>query len=97
MLVSVYTLAHEEEFNTYLVLTLYTSTERSWIFGISLGDDTHPDQRARRGFNAVAWRRNPCHPFSAGILAASWDEAWKLACTIGCRLGVVDIQLRYGG
>lgn len=97
MLVSGYTLMRDEHEQMYLVLTLYVSADRSWIFGIGFGNGAPMDAQARAGLNAVAWRKDSQHPLAAGIRAANWDEAWKIVCTVGQSLGVSDIQLRYGG
>ena len=97
MLVSGYTLQCEFGEQSYIVMTIYPSPVRSWIFGIAVGNGTNAEADARAGLNATAWRKDSSHPLAAGIRAASWDEAWRIVCTVGRLLSPTDIQLRYGG
>lgn len=50
----------------------------------------------REGFDAEAWRSAPEAPHSSGIVVANFDEAWRLVCRLGEKLGVRRVELCYG-
>lgn len=64
--------------------------------GVIFGEEDDRGHLVRHDFEATRWLRDRHNPLASGIIAANFDEAWRIVCLLGKRLNVVQVTIGYG-
>lgn len=64
--------------------------------GIAFGETDGKNKVERFGFNCQAWELYSHEPYSSGVNAADFDEAWRIICRVGTELDVAQVSISYG-
>jgi hypothetical protein len=67
-----------------------------YSFGIVFGATNDAGRILRRPFNAEAWLANPTYPWSSGIAAFNFDEAWRIVVLLAHETRATRVELGYG-
>lgn len=63
---------------------------------LGFGETDGDGEIIRFGFNQKAWEEHTGNPYSSGINALNFDEAWQIVCLIGSELTVHNVSISYG-
>ncbi len=77
-------------------LELCFGDRKKYSIGLTFGSFESLPPFDRSDFNAEQWRSAPEDPFSSALLAASFDEAWRIVCLVAKLLAVERITIAYG-
>lgn len=77
-----------------LVLAFTNKHEQDVLIGINFGVDN--TDLVRNEFEKSEWENAPQDPHSSGIIAANFDEAWRIICLTAAFLKIKRITISYG-
>lgn len=81
----------------FLDLCFFRSVDHAASFGILFGAEPEVEGFVhRRYLDHARWLADPRNPLACGIVAANFDEAWRIACAAGGALEIQRIEIAYG-
>lgn len=80
----------------HIELTLIDQKETGYSIGLVFGATDDAGQVIRQPFDAKNWVNNPGNPWSGGIAAINFDEAWRVVVLLAEKLQVKRIEISYG-
>lgn len=81
----------------FLDLCFFRSVDQAVSFGILFGAEAEVDGFVhRRYLDRQQWLADPRNPLASGIVAANFDEAWRIACAAAAALDIRRIEIAYG-
>ena len=81
----------------FLDLCFFRSVDHAASFGILFGAEPEVDGFVhRRYLDHEQWRADPRNPLACGIVAANFDEAWRIGCAAAAALEIQRVEIAYG-
>jgi hypothetical protein len=80
----------------HIELTMFSADGDEYAIGIVFGAEDEEGRVLRQPFDPEEWSSNPNCPWSSGLFAFNFDEAWRIVVLLAESMKISSLEICYG-